>query len=335
MSANAPTALAPRTMPQNQMVTAEHAAAVRTALKNSLYPGASDASVDLVLAYCRAGNLDPLTKPVHIVPMKVSTGRKDDKGWDIKETRDVVMPGIGLYRTNASRTGTYAGCSEPEYGPTRTLTFKREQWQDSPSGKGRVKKSVDAELEYPEWCRVTVRKVLDIGDGKKQVGEFTAVEYWKENYAEKGDDGAPNAMWEKRPFAQLAKCAEAQALRKAFPEAVGSQPTAEEMEGKDLVDVTPAGTVSAGVQMPVAKSAAARAPIEHEPQSGGETPAAVAEQLAGEPGIHVAGSMKKVLLAKASSAGLNEEELLERFPRVDASNINEVLADLTKLAEQQ
>ena len=39
-------------------------------------------------------------------------------------------------------------------------------------------------------------------------------------------------MWKKRPFGQLEKCAEALALRKAFPEAVGAQPTAEEMEGR-------------------------------------------------------------------------------------------------------
>ena len=70
--------------------------------------------------------------------------------------------------------------------------------------------------------------------------EFTAKEYWIENYATKGKDAdgkvstAPNTMWLKRPYGQLAKCAEAQALRKAFPEIVSQHPTAEEMEGKVL-----------------------------------------------------------------------------------------------------
>jgi len=75
--------------------------------------------------------------------------------------------------------------------------------------------------------------------------EFTAIEYWKENYAVKGGKEksvAPNAMWSKRPRGQIAKCAQAQALRIAFPE-LGAQPTAEEMEGKTLyqpeIDITP------------------------------------------------------------------------------------------------
>jgi hypothetical protein len=44
-------------------------------------------------------------------------------------------------------------------------------------------------------------------------------------------------MWRKRPYGQLAKCAEAQALRKAFPEIVSQHPTAEEMEGKHFNDL--------------------------------------------------------------------------------------------------
>jgi phage recombination protein Bet len=183
-------------------------------LQNSLYPGAQIASVQLVLRYCQAAGLDPMQKPVHIVPMYDSKSRS---------MRDVIMPGVNLYRTQASRTGKFAGMSEPEYGPMLEEVL------------GGVT------IRYPEWCRITVEKLLDNGT----VARFTAIEYWIENYAMKGGQEksiAPNAMWLKRPRGQIAKCAEAQALRKAFPE-VGSAPTAEEMEGKAMqaeIDITPA-----------------------------------------------------------------------------------------------
>lgn len=173
-------------------------------LSASLYPGANRHSVRLVLGYCKAAGLDPMQKPVHIVPM-----------WDAKagQMRDVVMPGIGLYRTQAARNGC-AGVSEPEFGPDTTANIG------------------GADITFPAWCRVTVKRRLATGE----MVEFTAKEFWRENYATKGGKEksiAPNAMWSKRPYGQLAKCAEAQALRKAFPE-IGSEPTADEMEGKVL-----------------------------------------------------------------------------------------------------
>lgn len=173
-------------------------------LRSSLYPGAAPESIKMVLGYCRAAGLDPLQKPVHIVPM-----------WDGKarQMRDVVMPGINLYRIQAARSGQFAGMSEPEFGPEHT---------DAIGGQS---------ITYPEWCRVTVKRLVG-----GQVAEFTAREFWLENYATKGGQEksiAPNAMWTKRPRGQLAKCAAAQALRIAFPE-IASQPTAEEMDGKAL-----------------------------------------------------------------------------------------------------
>ncbi len=182
-------------------------------LRNSLYPGAQDSSIKMIIGYCRASGLDPMQKPAHIVPI-----------WDSKasQMRDVVMPGIGLYRTQAARSGNYAGVTEPEFGPDVTETL---------SG---------VEVTYPAWCKVTVKRAMQNGT----IVEFAAVERWKENYAVKGGKEksiAPNAMWLKRPYGQIAKCAEAQALRKAFPE-FGSAPTAEEMEGKEIYqerDITP------------------------------------------------------------------------------------------------
>ena len=187
-------------------------------LKETLYPGAKDESIKMVLNYCKARKLDPLLKPVHLVPISVKSGKKDSSGKDIYERRDVVMPGIGLYRIDASRSGLYAGMSEPEFGEEITKEFG-----------DKVKKKVT----FPKWAKITVKKILPDGS----IAEFTAKEFWLENYASKSKfDDTPNDMWEKRAYGQLAKCAEAQALRKAFPDIVGQEPTKEEMEGKFHVD---------------------------------------------------------------------------------------------------
>lgn len=186
-------------------------------LRNSLYPGATDGSIKMVIGHCKASNLDPMQKPVHIVPIY------DSKA---KAMRDVIMPGIGLYRSQASRSGEYAGVSEPEFGDDVTEIFPEEKGYEN-----KVRKEIS--ITYPKWCRVTVKRLLPNGS----IVEFTAKELWKENYATAGKDSQqPNAMWTRRPYAQLAKCAEAQALRKAFPE-FGAQPTADEMEGKEI-DIT-------------------------------------------------------------------------------------------------
>jgi phage recombination protein Bet len=187
-------------------------------LKNSIYPGAKDESIGMVVAYCKAKKYDPIAKPVHIVPMSVKNSQTNSY-----EYRDVIMPGIASYRIDADRTGLYLGISEPEYGPTQTV------------------KLGDIDITYPEWCKMTVEK-YNPTSGKSSF--FSAKEYWIENYATKGKikgtqtpDVTPNAMWTKRPFGQIAKCTEAQALRKAFPDVFGSVPTFEEMEGKETKDI--------------------------------------------------------------------------------------------------
>ena len=202
-------------------------------LKNSLYPDATIESIQMVLSYCKALKLDPMMKPVHIVKM-------GDK--------EVLMPGMGLYRTQALRSGVYAGLSEPEFGPTITEAFREPifDWIIAKNPDGTAKKKADGKpikykdvvgykenpikVSYPEWCKITAKKLVQ---GK--IVEITVIEYWKENYATCGrDSDIPNEMWRKRARGQLAKVSEAQALRKMFPEFVPQQPTYEEMEGKNF-----------------------------------------------------------------------------------------------------
>lgn len=231
-------------------------------MQNSIYPGAAQTSIIMALTYCKAAGLDPIQKPVHIVPV-----------WDRNsgKMRDVIMPGIGLYRTQAARSGNYAGISDPEFGPDVT---------ESIGGQ---------EITYPAWCRVTVKRAMPNG----QVADFTATERWKENYAVRGGKEksiAPNAMWARRPYGQLAKCAEAQALRKAFPE-IGSQPTAEEMDGKafeqEYIDHGTGEVVAKGVQMPQARK----------PEPDAE---------AQEPADQNAGAVDSAPAAPAASAPVND-----------------------------
>ena len=106
--------------------------------------------------------------------------------------------------------------TEPEFGADVTKKFTD-------------KNGTEFDFTFPEWCKITVKKLVG-----NHLVEFTAKEYWLENYAsQKKNISAPNAMWTKRPKGQLAKCAEAQALRKGWPE-IGQAPTAEEMEGKEF-----------------------------------------------------------------------------------------------------
>lgn len=185
-------------------------------LMETIWPGAlSPNSVMMAIDYCKARNLDPLKRPVHIVPM-----------WSKRHGKmvETIWPGISEVRTTAARTGHYVGCLPPEYGPM----VEREFVSTDKQGKITERKTV----QFPEWCRRTVRR--------RQAGviaEYTAEVYWLEAYATKDRfSEIPNEMWARRARGQLDKCTEAAALRMAFPEELGSDYTAEEMEGRILFD---------------------------------------------------------------------------------------------------
>lgn len=173
------------------------------ALTDAIFPRAKTLdSIVLALSYCKARKLDIFKRPVHIVPM----WSKEIKGYV-----DTIWPGIGELRTTAARTGEYAGRDATIWGDDVTAQYGAY------------------EVKHPEWAEVVVRRMIG-----GHVAAFHGPRvYWAENYApEKFGEPAPNDMWRKRPRGQLEKCAEAAALRAAFPEEVGNEYTADEMEGK-------------------------------------------------------------------------------------------------------
>lgn len=191
-------------------------------------------AVLMALSYCRARKLDIFKKPVHIVPMWSSA---------LNKMVETVWPGIAEIRTTAARTGEYAGIDEVEFGPMleRDFTGTLDVWEN----RRKTSKSVTKKVRYPEWARVVVYRIV-----KGQKHAFHAKVFWDEMYAKMGRTEIPNEMWEKRSRGQLDKCVEAAALRKAFPEEVGSMYAAEEMEGR-TIDVAPAAEPAKAEPPPV------------------------------------------------------------------------------------
>ena len=167
------------------------------ALVEVIYPNAETAdAIVMALTYCRARNLDPFKRPVHIVPMWSSVAGK---------MIETVWPGISELRTTAFRTGQYAGMAAPKFGPTIERTFKGKAGRGKSKGEER-----SLTLQFPEWCRVTITRELT---GKERCFVGPKV-YWFEANGKWADTDVPNEMWSNRPVGQLEKCAEAGALRR-------------------------------------------------------------------------------------------------------------------------
>jgi phage recombination protein Bet len=173
----------------------------------NLFPGAKGESVLMVWDYCTARSLDPLKKPCHIVPMDVNG-----------VYRDVVMPGIYELRTTAMRTALYMGHSKPEYGPEI-------------EHKG---------VKAPEWCSMTIYRWSPAAG---QRTEFPVTAYFTESVGTRWDKESKshkaNARWTKAPRQMLTKCTEAAGLREAFPDELGGEHAAEEMEGQSYSQTDP------------------------------------------------------------------------------------------------
>ena len=182
-------------------------------LTETIWPAAKSAeSIMLALGYCAARKLDPFKRPVHIVPM-----------WNTRLRREVetVWPGINELLTTAARSQSFAGVDEPVFGPEQTHTFAGTDDNDRP---------ISVTVTFPVSCSVRVWRQVQ---GERR--GFSQPVYWMEAYRRRGfRSELPNSMWEQRPLGQLHKCALAAALRLGFPEDLGSDYAAEEMEGGEI-----------------------------------------------------------------------------------------------------
>ena len=153
------------------------------------------------LHLCQRTQLDPFSRQIYLI------GR-----FDRRAGREVFTPQTAIdgYRVVAHRVIAASG---EAFGYEDTL------WCDT-SGQWR-----DAWLaeEPPAAAKVTVLR-----NGQR----FSAVALFRE-YRQTGKEGKLLGLWGKMPAGQIAKCAEALALRKAFPHDLAGVYTAEEMAQAD------------------------------------------------------------------------------------------------------
>ena len=138
--------------------------------------------------------------------------------WDSKLGKEVRTPitGIDGYRSIAERTGAYAGNDD--------TIFDNE--------------------EIPKKATVTVYKIVQ---GIRS--PFTATARWEQYCPKKKDGTLASPLWAKMPHLMLGKCAEALALRKAFPAVMSGLYVAEEMHQAQTVN-----TGDEGQEDPLAKA---------------------------------------------------------------------------------
>lgn len=166
-------------------------------IKNTVAKGASDDELRLFIQVCKGANLNPFLKQVHLVPR-----------WDSKLGKEIraIQVGIDGFRAVAESSGQYAGNDDPIFEGEKDIEY------------GKDKKT---KVTVPQKATVTVYKLLQ---GQKMT--FTATARWEEYYP--GEK--MGFQWHIRPYLMLGKCAEALALRKAFPKLLSGMYAAEEMD---------------------------------------------------------------------------------------------------------
>lgn len=147
----------------------------------------SNNDLEFYIQFCKSHGQDPLKRDVYCI----MRGSYVNKVWVVKPS---IQSSIDWFRKVAEMSGKYAGQTKPE--------FEMEGNKIISCSIG-VKKLV-GNIIVETWATAYFEEYAQTTSEKDAKGNVTGKKL--------------NSQWEKMPRGQLAKCCEALALRKAFPE---------------------------------------------------------------------------------------------------------------------
>jgi phage recombination protein Bet len=180
---------------------------------------ATDADLAVFFHMAIRTNLDPFRRQLYMIARQEWDPETRSKQW-----RQTFQTGIDGYRVVAAREAARRGLE------LKTVTF--QYWD---------KDGTVTDAWWKDEPPAMIRATVQLGDQQPVIWDARWSEYvpMKDEYSEEGGTKkktgkkVPQGMWATRPTAQLEKCAEAGALRRACPEDLSNLYVDAELERTD------------------------------------------------------------------------------------------------------